>query len=197
MIGRVFRDKLFIMMMAFMMMVIWMLPFINDPTEQDQSIPPGNILVYITWPEGPVDVDLWVKGPGDRIAVGFSNMRSDLWNNLRDDVGDRNDPLPLNFENSYSRGTPEGRYWFNLHCFSCATRLNVPVQVEISIRRYVDGEVQPSETLFTGEFFITHRQEVTMVSFELDAKGKEIPGSRNNVLKRLKPVATEGGPHSR
>lgn len=191
MIGRVFRDKLFIMMMAFMMMVVWMLPFINEPTEQDNTIPPGNIVVYITWPNGQVDVDLWVKGPGDAIAVGFSHKSSDLWDLLRDDVGDVNDPLPLNFENSYSRGTPAGRYWFNLHCFSCATRLNVPVQVEISIRRYVDGEVQPSETIFTGEFFIAHRQELTMVSFELDSEGKEIPGSRNNVLKRLKTVAME------
>jgi hypothetical protein len=186
MIGRIFRDMLFIFMMAFMMMVFWMLPFLNDPPEKDDSTPPGNIMVYITWPEGDIDVDLWVTGPGQPRAVGYSNLSSVLWDLLRDDLGNSGDTLPLNFENAYSRGAPPGSYWVNLHCYNCSVYSVTEVNVEISIRRIEGDTIYPTEVLHSGVYRLRQKQEITVLNFQLDDDAKVIPGSENNVFKPLK-----------
>ena len=51
--------------MGFVVMIIWMFPFLNPPAQEDQADPPGNVIVHITWPIGNNDVDLWVMGPGE------------------------------------------------------------------------------------------------------------------------------------
>ena len=114
----VFRDIILLTLTGFISMVVLLVPFINPPTEKvDSSSPPGNVIVELFWDnERDVDIDLWVKAPGD-IPVGYSNQGGLFFNLLRDDLGKYKDNTPVNYEVSYSRGISEGIYAVNLHLY--------------------------------------------------------------------------------
>lgn len=137
--GTVFRDFTLLMVLGFVAMVIWLLPHVSPPAENASAVPPGNVVIAITWPPGDTDIDLWVTGPGEIVPVGYSNKGGLLFNLLRDDLGDRPDATPLNYENTYSRGIIAGEYIVNVHCYRCPV---VPqkVDVEISINRGDNGK---------------------------------------------------------
>jgi hypothetical protein len=165
-------DFLFLTLLAFILLV-------NPPTEQSDRAP-GNISVQIAWPEGDIDVDLWLFGPGQAKPVGWSNRGSNLFNLLRDDVGNANDRLKLNYENAYSRGVPDGEYIINVHCYRCGGA--TPVDVEI---RKTSGTGQQT-LLFTELVNLVGKEELTVVRFRLDKDGNLIPGSANRVNKSLR-----------
>jgi hypothetical protein len=93
--GTAFKDFLFLCVLGFIAMVIWLLPHINPPKDADKAEPPGNVIIAITWPEGDVDIDMWITGPGEKAPVGYSNKSGVLFNLLRDDLGRSYDPNPL------------------------------------------------------------------------------------------------------
>lgn len=170
--GVVFRDFLFIMLLVMLMLI-------NPPTKTDAiTQPPGNMIVSISWPDGPTDVDLWVRGPGETRAVGYSNRGGPLFNLLRDDLGTANDSLSANYENAYSRGLPAGRYVINVHCFTCAGPVRVSVEV-----RMTDGSGTPT-LLFGGVIVLPPKAERTVVQFRLDGE-RNISGV-NNVFEQLR-----------
>lgn len=174
--GTLFKDFLFLMVLVLLLMVNPPVP----PTEDDTKAP-GQMIISAVWPEGPVDVDLWVSGPGEAKAVGYSNRGGKLFNLLRDDLGTAGDGLPMNYENAYSRGLPEGEYVANLHCYSCRSG-DVTVAVEIRF-----GPVGVSAGLFVSETLtLSQGQERTVVRFRLNADGKVVPGSVNKVFKGLR-----------
>lgn len=145
------------------LLLLVMLMLINPPTKSDEiTQPPGNMIVSIAWPDGPTDVDLWVRGPGERQAVGYSNRGGSLFNLLRDDLGTSNDSMPTNFENAYSRGLPAGRYVVNAHCYTCTG----PVRVSVEVRMAVDGGAPI--LVFAGVIDIRRGEERTAVQFRLD-----------------------------
>jgi len=158
-----------------------MLMLINPPTKSDAiTTPPGNLMVSIAWPDGPVDVDLWVRGPGEENAVGYSNRGGTLFNLLRDDLGTANDAMPMNYENAYSRGVPSGRYVINVHCFTCAGE--VPVSIEVMIT--LSGG--PPNLLFRGVVVLRPSQERTAIQFRLNENGGVY--AVNNVFEPLRSV---------
>lgn len=170
-----FRDILFLMLLAFVAIIVWMLPHIQDAkkkiAEGDPS--PGNLTVYISWPPGDTDVDLWVTGPGEPVPIGYSNKGGVLWNLLRDDLGLSPDLGPANFENSYSRGIPAGDWAINVHCYRCPV---VPVPVHVEVRLAEPGE--GSIILFTTSLELKMSgQERTVARFETDATGHIVPDS--------------------
>lgn len=172
------RD-LFLNALAFCLLVlIIMIPHLNPPAAQATATPPGNMTVSIAWPEGATDVDLWVTGPGQKTATGYSNRGGSLFNLLRDDLGLAGDTLPLNYENAYSRGLPDGEYVVNLHCFTCAT--DVPVAVEVTLGR--DGK---QALAFKEIVQLRHKQELTAVRFRLKA-GAVVPGSISKIWQPLR-----------
>jgi hypothetical protein len=181
----VFRDLMMLMLLGFVAMVIWMLPFINPPATDNNSEPPGNVVAHITWPEGDTDVDMWVSGPGEIRPVGYSNHNGVLWNLLRDDLGKMPDATPLNYENAYTRGILSGEYIINVHCYRCPV-LPVPVQVEVSVKRKGTGKQGMRILAVTTVKLETNGEELTAVRFKLDRDGQLVKGSMNHFYEPLR-----------
>jgi hypothetical protein len=160
-----------------LLVIIVLLIFQNPPvpkTVAESSKMPGQMSISAAWPEGHVDVDLWVQGPGDR-PVGYSNRAGKIFNLLRDDIGD-SEKTPTNYENVYSRGLPAGEYIINLHCYS---RCRNPETVGVEIRF---GQADSMKLLAEEVVQLAPTQERTVLRFRLDGKGSVVPGSVNRVF---------------
>ena len=182
--GTVFRDFTLLMVLGFVSMVVWLLPHVNPPADSSDADPPGNVVVAITWPEGDIDIDLWVTGPGEMTPVGYSNKGGVLFNLLRDDLGRLPDATALNYENAYSRGIVEGEYIVNLHCYRCSV-VPQPVDVEVSVNDATSGK--GARMIATTSLELSaNGQEKTALRFELDAAGKLVPDSLNSVFRPLR-----------
>ena len=186
MFGNVYRDMLFLMVMGFGFLVIMMLPFIHPPTLDDNTDPPGNMVVVMEWPPGPSDVDLWVTGPGEAKPIGYSRKSGVLWNLLRDDLGTTPDATPSNFENAFTRGLVPGEYVINVHCYRCPYG-DVPVTIEVSIKKpdTLVGQHTIKIVAFT-KMVMRQKEEVTAIRFVLDDKGNIIRSSVNNIYRELR-----------
>lgn len=195
----VFRDVILISLLAFVFVIIWMLPHINPEGEQskDEAPPPGNVIVEIRWPdEMCVDVDMWVKPPKGG-QIGFARKSSEHANLLRDDVGCINDPLGLNYENLYTRGILQGQYTVNAHWYTGILKddiKSVPVRVIVSVKP--PGKSM-KEILVTEITLENVWQSLTAFSFTLDEHGNLKPGSVNNEWKPIGYGNPEGTKNSR
>lgn len=121
-------DALFCLLGFLLFFIVALIAQINPPTDP-QLKPAGNIITSIYWPEGSDDIDLWLSSPLDK-AVAYSNKSGAVWSLLRDDLGTTKDTTTLNFENAFSRGTPDGEYAVNVRCYRCVG----PVDVMVDIR---------------------------------------------------------------
>jgi hypothetical protein len=180
----IFRDLLLILLLGFVFMIVAMIQHINPPQKEDDTDPPGDILAEIVWQAGPIDVDLWVKGPNEGRAVGYSNKSGSLWNLLRDDLGLTGDITELNYEVAYSRGIVAGEYIFNLHCYMCASTFTpVNVTLKVSLKTPMGSTkilvVRMVDLNFKGE-------EVTAIRFILNKHGMVLPGSMNHIFQPLR-----------
>jgi hypothetical protein len=173
---------------GFVLMVLLMLPHLNPPaTARDGTPPPGNVMVEIRWPDASdADIDLWVQAPGD-VPVGYSNKGGEVFNLLRDDLGHQADATGLNYEVSYSRGTPAGEYTVNVHRYRSSVPEPIPVTVAISVAdraRHVTRQILATEVRLTqvGE-------EVTALRFELDEGGALVADSVHDLPRPLRSGA--------
>jgi hypothetical protein len=165
-----------------MALAVLILPSLNPPVASTNAVkPPGSIAIAIAWPDGPADVDLWVSGPGEPIAVGYSNKAGKLFSLLRDDTGVDGDMSPLNMENAFARATPAGEYVVNIHGYSLPFG-TTKVYVEVSLGRSADS----MKLLVSTELELRYQQERTVIRFKLDERGQVVPGSVNNVFKALR-----------
>ena len=174
--GTVFRDVILLTLVAFVAMVIMLLPHISrTKKEAGESKAPGNVIVEMHWPSNlPVDVDLWVKAPGVG-PVGFWNQGNRVFNLLRDDLGGEGDATDQNFEVSYSRGIPAGEYIVNVHMYGpLPAQLTVPVTVVVAVKKRRDETRQILKTLVKLTY---HNQEVTAFRFRLTGDGDLVPDS--------------------
>lgn len=171
--GTVFRDLVLLALLGFVVMVVLMLPHLAPPTRGEDTKAPGNIIVEARWPDDlDADVDLWVKAPGDK-AVGYSQQSGVTFDLLRDDLGFERDGTGLNYEFAFSRGAPAGGYVVNLHLYSSRAAGEIPVTVVVALAR--GGK---PVKLFTGTRILRAvGQEITVLRFELDARGQVLPGS--------------------
>lgn len=168
-------DVLFILLL-----VLILLP--HNPKTEDDFKPPGEVIVEIRWPDGlNIDVDLWVRAPGD-IPVGYSSRAGGYFNLLRDDLGSARDHLRLNYETSYTRGAPAGEYIVNVHMYVNHDPLPVEVTVQASVRTSGGTMVIFAKTV------TLHRlgQELTVSRFSLDKDGFLVPGSIHDFPKELR-----------
>jgi len=148
------------------------------------ATPPGSLIVDIHWDDKiDADVDLWVQAPGD-VPVGYSNKSGIIFNLLRDDLGHSGDPVSMNYEIAYGRGLWPGEYTVNAHLYRSAdNRFPVPVLAKVSVRG-PDGEVN---NILRSQIQLDYvGQETTIFRFQLDDKGRLIPGSLNRVHKELR-----------
>jgi hypothetical protein len=175
------RDLLMNMLLGLTALVVLVLAQINPIAKNnpDSTKPPGAIAVTIAWPAGNYDVDLWVIGPGEKKAVGYSNKSGVLFSLLRDDLGITNDSGPLNLENAFARDMPAGEYIINIHGFSIGEK-PLPVHIEVSLGR------ETMTLLVNTDMDIGQKQERTVVRFSLDDQGRVIPESVNRVFRPLR-----------
>lgn len=188
----VFRDLLLgLVGILFMALVLVLIQVSAIKKTNDGQTPPGNVTVFITWPPGDNDVDLWVMGPGEQRPVGYSNKGGLLWNLLRDDLGNASDMSDTNMESAYSRGAPAGEYQINLHCFRCRT-FPQKIQVEVGLNDPKTGAGTVVIATATVSL-MANGQERTAVRFKIDAAGKFVNGSLNAVFRPLRSAVPNAG----
>jgi hypothetical protein len=182
----VFRDVIFLALAGFIAIVLLLLPHLNPPAKAEQEAPsPGNVIVEIRWPdEMNTDVDLWVEAPGD-IPVGYSNKGGLVFNLLRDDLGLHADFSGLNYEVSYSRGTPAGDYTVNLHLYRDLSG-SLPVSVTVVVSVKPSPEQAAKQILATKVALKREGQELTAFRFALDDAGRLVRGSVNDLPRALR-----------
>jgi hypothetical protein len=142
---------------------------INPPAKAEQDVPPPGALVVVAgWPEGSIDVDLWVKSPDDDKPTGYpEGLKSRKYCALvRDDLGTTSDGSPVNSETTLCRALPPGEYIVNVHGFS------VPAD---SVKVHVDVTLN-GRLLVSRNMDLKPKQERTVARFTLDADG-QVTGS--------------------
>lgn len=175
--GTVFRDVIMLVLFGFVTIVVLLLPHLNPPTQAEQTlVPPGNLVVEVRWPdEADVDIDLWVRAPGDR-SVGYSAKSGEVFDLLRDDLGNRNDATGMNYEVAFSRGLPAGEYVVNLHLYRDSRQLRPITAIVVVSLRSPDG----NDTVNLLTRHVEMRQlgeEVTVTRFSIDETGTVDQGS--------------------
>ncbi|MFQ5624343.1 MAG: hypothetical protein ACE5FS_13225 [Paracoccaceae bacterium] len=188
--GTVFRDVITLALLGFVTIVVILLPHLNPPVQANDIASPGNLYVQAVWAPGlDTDVDLWVRAPDDR-PVGYSAKDGRIFNLLRDDLGRKGPEDTSNFEVAFSRGAPAGEYVVNLHLYSDRERVYpLPVDVEVSLRGAGGKLTTVSKTRVT----LTHiGQEITVIRFRLDRRGRLVTGSRHNLQIALRGGGTNG-----
>lgn len=173
----VFRDIIFLALAGFVAVVLMLLPHLNPPARAESDVAsPGNVIVEIRWPdEVSADVDLWVKAPGD-VPVGYSNKGGNIFNLLRDDLGLSGDSTKLNYEVSYSRGVPQGKYAVNVHFYrNNSNQLPMPVDIVVSVKANANSPAK--QILATSVKLGRVGEELTAFRFTLDEDGKLQAGS--------------------
>ena len=197
--GIVFRDTVFLMMIVFVVLFLIAVFHINPDAKkhEEETVPPGNIIVNIFWEDGKnIDVDLWMKGPGDKLAVGYSNRAGRTFNLLRDDLGMVNDDTDMNFENGYTRGLPDGNYIINVHMYANKEVPPVfPVNVKVVVSMMGPAAGKSSKTeIFFGEIPLHHNnEEVTVVQFQIKNK-QLVKGSVNSIQQKIRNVGVSSNP---
>lgn len=184
--GTVFRDLVMLTLLGFVTMVVLMLPHLAPPTQgEDRIAAPGNLIVEARWPDAvDVDIDLWVKAPGDR-PVGFSRSNGLVFDLLRDDIGFERDGTHLNYEFAFSRGAPPGEYIVNIHMYSNRVLApEVPVKVHVALS--TDADSKPLAIVDKALTLRHSGHELTVVRFTLDEAGRLISGSVNDFPATLK-----------
>jgi len=181
----VFRDVIMLALAGFVMLVLLLLPHLNPRAKTDAAVrSPGNVIVEARWPdELNADVDLWVQAPGD-VPVGYSNAGGAVFNLLRDDLGHTGDLTGLNYEFSYSRGVPPGEYAVNVHLYRTHVATPIPVTVVVSTK---GGENESARQLLATRVELAREgEELTVVRFRLDDKGRLVSGSVHDLPKPLR-----------
>ena len=166
----IFRDVVLLALITFAAMLIIVIPFLADPTEnEDEDVAsPGNVIAEIIWDPGlNDDIDLWLIGPGEPGPIGYSNKSGIIWNLLRDDLGGAGDLTEMNYENAYSRGLESGWYRFNVHWYNSHSKVTeITIKMVISIKKTPKDSVRQ---LATRSVTLTKQlREKTVFYFYLD-----------------------------
>lgn len=180
--GITFRDMTTLMLLSIILLFIIILPHINPPAKEDSEEikAPGNMVVELYWSDDiDVDLDLWVRAPGD-IPVGYSNKGGTYFNLVRDDLGFRADNSGKNYEIAFSRGLPQGEYIINVHAYRAANHY-LPVWYKIVVKIYDENRRRTAEIVREGEFG-RQGEEHTVMRFKIDLDGNIVSGSMNDIF---------------
>lgn len=124
-----------------------------------------------------VDVDLWVRAPGDT-PVGYSAKDGAFFNLVRDDLGTSTDSLGINAERACASGLPDGEYVANLHLYNHAVPPPFSVAVVVSSVDPVRAEM--SEMVKKTAVLSKKGQELTVVRWRMK-DGKLVDGSVHDI----------------
>jgi hypothetical protein len=147
----------------------------------------GNIRIEVVWENNKdVDVDLWVQSPGD-VPVGWNNKNGKVFDLVRDDLGNVNNPSGIHYEVVYGRGMPPGEYVVNLHLYANREPNYpiVPVKAIVSFGKDDSGK-GGKQDVYSREVFLTEvGQEITVVRFTIKANSELDSDSITTVYKPL------------
>ena len=173
----VFRDLLMLLALLMFTLVVLLIPLIKvkqDTTQTNIEKAAGDMIAEISWPsDSTADIDLWTDAPGEE-KVGYSMPYGEIFNLVRDDLGRDVDYSGLNYEFSFSRGIPDGRYRFSIVYYSDNGDETQPVDVRVSIR-HRQGRLMI--TVYEGVLTLAYPgQERGVVSFHMEDR-KLVPDS--------------------
>jgi hypothetical protein len=158
----VWVDLLWLILSTLLVAIVYLLMLINDPNENQDEALRDLLIVDIYWaePYRGADVDLWVLGPLDNRAVGYSNKTGLQFSLIRDVISRRTTLAPINHEQAGSQALVDGTYTVNLHLYRLGdAKAPLPVSVVVSI-------LNKNVLSRTVELFF-HGQEVTVFNFTL------------------------------
>jgi len=184
--GIAWRDLLFGALLCVTFLFVSLLASIVKHAEEvtQASKPLGNMVVMLTWPCTPNDVDLWVTNNSEPHAVGYSAKSGVNLDLLWDDLG-LGANCPMHSETTISRGIIPGEYVINAHLYRGAGTLPVPVTLEVDMNDGLNGHA--TRTLLKVQDVLTYEgEERTLARFTLDSDGNIVPGSLNHLFKPLR-----------
>jgi hypothetical protein len=133
----VFRDLLILLALLMLTLVVLLIPLINveqEAVQEEIEKAAGDMIAEIAWgSDVPADIDLWTQAPNGE-KIGYSLPYGKIFNLVRDDLGRDVDFSGLNYEFSFSRGIPDGRYRFSIVYYADNGLGSTPVEVKVSIR---------------------------------------------------------------
>ena len=172
--GPVFRDMLYLLSLAFAVLLIYALIQINPPAKKTEVERKAEFLIILEWDERSVaDIDLWVMDPQENI-IWFGQREGGLLHLDKDDLGLRNDKIMvegkekiiyLNREVVTIRGIVPGEYITNVHAYRKLKETSVYGYVKLL-------KLNPYKEYPTEHFTIEYEgDEITVFRFNIDEDG--------------------------
>ena len=178
-----FVDFLFILLLAFISMLILALLLINPVTKKSEVERKAEYIIVLEWDKESLDdVDLWVRNPLKK-HVSFKNKVEGLMHLDKDDLGTVNDTLVLpdgtrqviflNREVVSLRGWHEGEYVINVHMFN--KRTTIPTNITVQMIK-----INPYKILFEEKVVMLKRgEEMTIRRITLNKLGDIIDTNKD------------------
>ena len=178
-----FIDFLFILLLAFISMLILALLLINPVTKKSEVERKAEYIIVLEWDnDSQDDVDLWVRNPLKK-HVSFKNKVEGLMHLDKDDLGRINDTLVLpdgtrqiillNREVVSLRGWHEGEYVINVHMFN--KRTTIPTNITVQMIK-----INPYKILFEENIVLLKRgEEATIRRITMDKLGNIIDTNKD------------------
>lgn len=147
--------------------------------------------IDIKWKDGlDADVDLWVKGPGDK-PVGYSSRAGRIFDLVRDDLGAKSDSDGRNDERACARNLLDGPYVTNVHLYRADRGGSSPITVEVAVS-LVNPSNATMAVVWEGEVILGRvGDEITVVRFEMKS-GSVLSGTFNNIPYPLRSYVPTG-----
>ena len=190
-----FADFLSGVLSVFLVVAVLLTFHLTDPAKKKQDADiatPGTINVTITWNED-VDVDLWLRSPGDA-SVGYSRKQGRSIDLLRDDLGWPYEKVgDHHVENAFARATPAGEYIVNLHFYMNRKDAPLPIKVDVStviLHKGSDNKVDRKRVLNATVNLTREGEEITVMRFRIDGNAELLPDTVNNQQIPLRSVTS-------
>jgi len=167
-----YRDLLLTLFVAAFALAV--LAMVQKTKPKHDSENTGTLVVVLHWAiPADADVDLWVEGPGD-VPVGYMRRTGKIFDLLHDDRGTSIEHSVVNTEFAVARSLPEGLYIVNAVLYASWDH-KFPVLLDTHI--YRASEAGQTE-LYSGTGQLNEvKQEITLVTFRIDANHALLPGS--------------------
>ncbi len=182
-----FTDLLFNSLLAFTLLFIITIMFLNPPAKTGIIDPKAEFIITVKWEDNsPSDIDTWVEDPKGQV-VWYRTPEVGLLHLDRDDRGLDNDRIlvdgneiinPLNQEVVTIRGVVPGQYIVNVHYYDTKEKRQVNVEVRV-VRVNPKLEVVYYDTLTMEE----KGEEQTAIRFTIDKDGNIT--NKNTLFKSL------------
>ena len=194
-----FVDMLFNLLIGFTSLFIIAFLLINPTAEEGKVTPITEFIITAAWdPDSPIDIDLWVRGPGpdDRFTtVGYQGKDGRYMVLERDDLGITNDVYTVNGEQLVVARNIEtltinaivpGEYVVAIHFFGPNNEKNLTHVEEVEV---IVTEMNPYRIIYGEKKLLKFRQEISFVSFVVDKDGR-VTDIRTDIDIKVRPPNT-------